>query len=52
MAENAFTVLKNYVPEFFDAMLIASRDPKLVMRVFTVPYTAGSSIQTCHHFFF
>ncbi|XP_047043763.1 F-box/FBD/LRR-repeat protein At3g26920-like [Lolium rigidum] len=32
MAENAFTVLKNYVPEFFDAMLIASRDPKLVIR--------------------
>lgn len=32
MAENAFTVLKNYVPEFFDAILIASRDPNLVIR--------------------
>ncbi|KAM0914721.1 hypothetical protein ACQ4PT_011330 [Festuca glaucescens] len=32
MAENAFTVLKNYIPEFVDAILIASRDPKLVIR--------------------
>uniref|UniRef100_A0ACD5TA52 Uncharacterized protein n=1 Tax=Avena sativa TaxID=4498 RepID=A0ACD5TA52_AVESA len=32
MAENAFTVLKDYIPEFFDAILIASNDPKLVIR--------------------
>jgi hypothetical protein len=32
MAENAFTVLKNYIPEFFDAMLMASNDPQLVIR--------------------
>ena len=33
MAENAFTVLKkNYIREFFDAILIASNDPKLVIR--------------------
>lgn len=31
MAENAFTVFKNYVPEFVDFILIALSDPKLVI---------------------
>ncbi|CAM0955901.1 unnamed protein product [Alopecurus aequalis] len=32
MAENAFTVFKDYIPEFVDAILIALSDPKLVIR--------------------
>ncbi|XP_044443046.1 putative F-box/FBD/LRR-repeat protein At4g00315 isoform X3 [Triticum aestivum] len=32
MAENAFTVFKNYIPEFVDVILIALSDPKLVIR--------------------
>lgn len=32
MAENAFTVFKNYIPEFVDSILIALSDPKLVIR--------------------
>ncbi|KAF6989828.1 hypothetical protein CFC21_007116 [Triticum aestivum] len=31
MAENAFTVFKNYIPEFVDVILIALSDPKLVI---------------------
>ncbi|CAM0955902.1 unnamed protein product [Alopecurus aequalis] len=32
MAANAFTVFKDYIPEFADAILIALSDPKLVIR--------------------
>lgn len=32
MAENAFTIFKNYIPEFVDVILIALSDPKLVIR--------------------
>ncbi|XP_037430462.1 F-box/FBD/LRR-repeat protein At1g16930-like isoform X1 [Triticum dicoccoides] len=32
MAENAFTVFKNYIPEFVDVILKALSDPKLVIR--------------------